>query len=187
MPDLQQLPDSYRRCRLLVDGYNLMYAIGAIQHGDTRPNALQLGRDRLLSQLSEGLPLEQRRLVWVVFDSEVAPKDLPDHWTRQGMQIAFSRGWISADEMLQAIIAAHHSPKQLVVLSSDHAVQRRAIARGAMAFDSEHWERAVASMVDASASSRVKSPIQDQELRPEHVSEEDRKDWLRRFGFEDGV
>jgi uncharacterized protein len=89
--------------------------------------------------------------------------------------------------MLQAIIAAHHSPKQLVVLSSDHAVQRRAIARGATAFDSEHWERAVASMVDASASSRVESPAQDQELRPEHVSEQDRKEWLRRFGFEDGV
>lgn len=186
MPDLKQLPDSYRRCRLLVDGYNLMYAIGAIQHGDLRPNALQQGRDRLLNQLSQGLPSERRGLVWVVFDSEVAPKDLPDHWTRQGMQVVFSRGWMSADEMLQAIIAVHHSPKQLSVLSSDHAVQRRAIARGAKAFDSEHWEQAVASVVATSTSNRDESPAQDHELRPEHVSDQDRKEWLRRFGFEDG-
>jgi len=184
MPDLQQLPDSYRRCRLLVDGYNLMHAIGAIQHGDTQPKALQRGRDRLIEKIAQRIPSSSRKWIWIVFDSEVAPKNLPDVWQRDGIMVVFSRGWNSADELLQSIIAAHHSPKQLIVISSDHAVQRKALARAAHAWDSDRWIEAIDAMRENGTSIDSSETVRDEDLRPDHISIDDRERWLREFGFE---
>ena len=183
MPDLPPLPDGCKRCRLLVDGYNLMYAVGAIQHGATEPKALQRGREKVIGMISQRMSHELGKRVWIVFDSELAPKDLPDLWLKDGIYVAFSRGWNSGDEMLQAILAGHHSPKQLVVISSDHAVQRKALSRNAQCFDSDHWTEAMDALLGGAATDGANA--MEEELRPDHVSQSERDRWLREFGIED--
>lgn len=183
MPELPPLPDGCKRCRLLVDGYNLMYAVGAIQHGATEPKALQRGRERVIGMIAQRMSHELRKRVWIVFDSELAPKDLPDLWLKDGVYIAFSRGWNSADEMLQAILAEHHSPKQLVVISSDHAVQRKALSRNARCFDSDGWTDAIDALSSGQASKQ--DDEHEDAVRPDNVSPSERDRWLREFGLGD--
>jgi hypothetical protein len=41
--------------------------------------------------------------------------------------------------MIEDLIAAHHAPRSLVVVSSDHRIQRAARRRRAKAVDSDRW------------------------------------------------
>jgi predicted RNA-binding protein with PIN domain len=57
------------------------------------------------------------------------------------MQIVFSRRRTTADELIADLIAAEPAPRELVVVSSDHGVQRAARQRGIESHDSELWCR----------------------------------------------
>jgi predicted RNA-binding protein with PIN domain len=98
------------------------------------------------------------------------------------MNVLFSRHWASADEMLQQILIAHPSPRSVVVLSSDHAVQRKASARGAVWFDQDHWQEAIDTAFESAATTQ--SPVDPTEgFRDRFVSDDERNDWMKRFGF----
>jgi hypothetical protein len=99
------------------------------------------------------------------------------------MEVLFSRGWASADEILQHILTFHPHPKGLVVLSSDHAVQRKAVARKASPFDHDRWEDAI----DAAFGNAMPPPSGGEEpdaiAKNEFLSSEERDAWMKRFGF----
>jgi predicted RNA-binding protein with PIN domain len=179
MPDL---PESVHRCRLLVDGYNLMFGQGWEQSRHRSHPGLQRGRDTLASNLADRIPAELRSSVCIVFDSLDAPAHLPCSMRMRDMHVFFSRQWASADEMLQQILVAHPSPRTVVVISSDHAVQRKASARGAAWFDQDYWPEAIDA---AFASSRMPdSPVDSAEgARDRFLSDEERNEWMKRFGF----
>jgi len=174
------------RCRLLIDGYNLLFAIGLLPSRNANPRALQRARESLITLLASRTPDSKRKGIWWVFDSADAPKDLPGSLQIHGMTVYFSRGWVSADEMLQTIIGQHPSPKAMTVISSDHAVQRKAIARGATVFDSEDWEHAMETWLARGApreSHRENPSMEESKPGDTPVSTDERNEWLRRFGF----
>lgn len=176
------VPETIHRCRLLVDGYNLLFGQGWAQHNQRSHTTLQRGRETLISQLAARTTAEQRRLIWIVFDSLDAPSHLSSTMRMRDMEVLFSREWASADELLQQILVSHSNPKSVVVISSDHSVQRKAIARGATPFDQDQWIEAVQTAFDTSKS-EDQSVNQTGQAKDRVVSDEERDDWLRRFGF----
>jgi hypothetical protein len=96
----------------------------------------------------------------------------------------FSSDYLSADECIQEILQVHSNPKQLVLLSSDHRVQRKGAARRATIQDSEDWKKAVELLTDRALSD--KQPAEEA-LDPfrhnQQLSASDREQWLREFGF----
>jgi predicted RNA-binding protein with PIN domain len=182
-PSDRDLPEEIHRCRLLIDGYNLLFGLGLLQHRRGDHRGLQRARDALVSRIASRVPDSMRELIWIVFDALDGPEHLLAQIKMQGIQVFFSRGWLSADEMLQALIGQHANPKQLIVISSDHAVQRKAQARGATPFDSDVWEQAAQLMIDHYLPSGKRADPETEKDTRDSIPAHERDEWLRKFGF----
>src|SRR5262245_34263773 len=123
---------------LLIDGYNLMYAAPIV--GDVRgPRGFERSRAALIGFVSRAVGDSDRAGTTIVFDAAGAPPGLPSTLDYDGILVRFARGYRDADELLEELIAADHSPRRLTVVSSDHRVQRAAKRRRAEAIDSDVW------------------------------------------------
>jgi len=131
--------------RLLIDGYNLLHAtdlFGVGKHAGT----LQGSREALLAFLAASLSAGERRTTTIVFDAAGAPPGLPSTVHHDHITAKYARNYTDADAMLEDMIEEHKSPRSLLVVSSDHRVQRAARRRGAKYVDSEPWYRELAQM-----------------------------------------
>lgn len=124
--------------RILIDGYNLLHAIGfgniTSPHGKLEP-----ARDELLRFLQASLTEPERAATVIVFDTcrtRGRPNDLTEVG---GMSVEFASGYASADERIVELIREHRTPQQLLVVSSDHHIQKVARQRRAGFVDSEPW------------------------------------------------
>lgn len=123
---------------LLIDGYNLMYGAGIV--GDVRgPRGFERSRAALIGMVSRVVTASERAGTTIVFDAADAPPGLPSTIDYEGITVRFARGYADADELLEELIAADHTPRRLTVVSSDHRVQRAAKRRKAEAVDSDVW------------------------------------------------
>lgn len=123
---------------LFIDGYNLMYGAGIV--GDVRgPRGFERSRAALVGFVSRVVADKDRAGTTIVFDAAGAPPGLPSTIDYEGITVRFARGYRDADELLEELIAADHSPRRLTVVSSDHRVQRAARRRKAEAIDSDVW------------------------------------------------
>ena len=129
---------------LLIDGYNLLHASGVFPPAPASPT-LENARLALLDFLADSLPVKQVERTTVVFDALGAPPGLPRELAHRGLGVRFARRGGSADELLEELIAAEPDPRNLLVVSSDHRVQRAARQRGASFADSESWHRQLLS------------------------------------------
>lgn len=124
--------------RLLIDGYNLLFA-SSVFASSVGPPTLQRTRDALLQFLADRIDAKLLARTIIVFDATQAPPGLPGQLTFAGMQVLFSRRGQEADALLEDLIGAHRAPRELLVVSSDHRVQRAARQRGAKYNDSDQW------------------------------------------------
>lgn len=127
---------------LLIDGYNLLHASGIFPPDDAPPT-LESARLALLKSLAENLPAKQLARTIVAFDAVNAPPGLPREIMDHGVAVRFARRGRTADELLEELIAAEPDPRNLLVVSSDHRVQRAARQCGAKYIDSEVWWREI--------------------------------------------
>lgn len=193
---------------LLIDGYNL---IAPVAPPGRRPRSgrgptpgrrsgryggpagsppnhdwLRQERRRLLNRLARNLDAELAAQTVVVFD---AARPLPQHAARQrvaGLDVRFAVDHAEADDLIEELIAAHHSPKRLSVVSSDHRLQVAAARAGAVAFDSQPW-------LDALLEGRLLLAIpwppagavarQAPRGKGDAVARHDVAQWLRLFGL----
>jgi predicted RNA-binding protein with PIN domain len=124
---------------IIIDAYNLIFQCG-LEGRSRTPATIRRSRIRLINLLAENLSLDQRKRTTVVFDAVQLPAgEKQIEGRRQGMQIKFSVGYPDADSMIEDLIAAHSHPKKLLVVSSDHRIQRAATRRKAKAVDSDVW------------------------------------------------
>ena len=123
---------------LLIDGYNLLHVTG-IFGGGSAAGSFHRSRQALVNFLAASIDGRHRKHAVIVFDAADAPPGLPDTVDHQGLTIRYARGYPDADSLLEELIAAHHAPRRLTVVSSDHRVQRAARRRRAKAVDSEQW------------------------------------------------
>ena len=124
--------------RILIDGYNLLHAIG--YHGDlSEPGVLESARVRMLEKLSQYLTEEERKNSLVIFDAGHRSKDLEHQYVRNSIRVEFAIDHLDADSRILELIRNDNVPKQLLVVSSDHRIQRTAKARHASFLDSDQW------------------------------------------------
>jgi predicted RNA-binding protein with PIN domain len=160
--------------RLLIDGYNLLFA-SSVFASPAGPPTLQRTRDALLRFLADSLDPKLRGRAVVVFDATQAPPGLPHELSFSGMQVLFSRGGQDADALIEDLIAAERAPRELLVVSSDHRVQRAARQRGAKYVDSDQWLRELESRpqpIEGSTGTSRDPPQNSAELQR----------WLEEFG-----
>jgi uncharacterized protein len=123
---------------LLIDGYNLLNVTSIF--GEAGPGtALHRTRLAFLNFLAASFTKRERMGTTIVFDAAGAPPGLPPSIKHEDMTIHFARRHSNADEMIEEMLEDWKSPRSLVVVSSDHRVQRAARHHGAASVDSEIW------------------------------------------------
>ena len=87
------MSDSY-----IIDGYNLIHALGMIQK-QMNPGGLEESRRKLLVFLVDRFGADAAR-VTVVFDAKLAPRGVPRQQTYHGLQVHFAPKNQSADDWI---------------------------------------------------------------------------------------
>ena len=67
------------------------------------------------------------------------PGDCRGALEHRGITVRFAAQYEEADELIEELIRADSAPRRLVVVSSDHRIQRAARRRRAKAVDSDVW------------------------------------------------
>lgn len=163
--------------RYLIDGYNLLYAVGLL-HERAGPAGLQRARARLLGLLHGALG-DQSGDATVVFDSGPNPPNFPREQEFRGVHVRFSQHPHKADDLIAQSILRESTPRRLMVVSDDHEVQRAARRR--------HCP--VSGCIDFMAELnrlRHSPPNPDTSHKPVALSEAELKSWLAEFGDLDG-
>ena len=162
---------------LLIDGYNLLNVTGIFAQAGP---GTELHRTRLalLNFLSASIDQRERKATTIVFDAAGAPPGLPHTIKHDGITVHFAQRHSDADEMIEELLEQHRSPRSLLVVSSDHRVQRAARHVGAGFLDSEEWysERlAICREKRAKAADAAAKPTGD-------LTADELDYWLREFG-----
>ena len=160
--------------RRLIDGYNVMFAIGALG-GRLGPGGLQRARLRFLNDLAARLGGDHARETVVVFDAPATRRLGGESESHHGLTIVFAVGDESADARIEAMIAAHPVPKSLTVVSSDHRIRTAARRRRATALTADDFWEAL------DAGTPPTTPAEPKPERPESMTAEERALWLRAF------
>jgi predicted RNA-binding protein with PIN domain len=168
---------------LLIDGYNLLHVSGIIARG-VGPGGLERSRLALLNFLAESLEPEELPRTTVVFDAQDAPRGLPQLVIHRGITVQFAAQHAEADDLIEELIGTDSAPRRLVVVSSDHRLQRAARRRRAKAVDSDVW---YADLV-RNRRARQRASCRNLPARPAvPLLEEDANYWLRQFGGESAL
>jgi uncharacterized protein len=160
---------------LLIDGYNLLNVTGIFAKAGP---GTELHRNRLalLNFLAASINKRERAQTTIVFDAAGAPPGLPRMIMHEGITVHFSPRHSEADEMIEDLLEKFAAPRSLLVVSSDHRIQRAARQRGADYIDSEEW------YAELSAQRRQgKKSSEDAKPRGKPGPEE-LGHWVREFG-----
>jgi predicted RNA-binding protein with PIN domain len=171
--------------RLLIDGYNLLFAAGfGPRAGGSK--ALEQARHRLLQFLVAHLPPETRCETLLVFDANVVPHGAQPAQTHAGLRVLFAhaRGE-EADDLIERLLRQAPAPKRLTVVSSDLRLRVAAQRRGARSVKSEDWIDEIEQI------QRTRSPTADEKQEPsvegdkgDDVTAPEAAAWLNEFQLE---
>jgi predicted RNA-binding protein with PIN domain len=139
---------------LLIDGYNLLNTSDIFPSGKGA-GTLQAAREALLAFLAQALEPKLRDRTTIVFDAQMAPPGLPRELNWEGISVRFAPRKATADDLLEELIASTADPRHLLVVSSDHRVQRAARQGGAQFIDSEKWYAATIAQRRAAAAEAI--------------------------------
>ncbi len=123
---------------LLIDGYNLLH-VTEIFGGPGAGTELHRTRMALLDYLAAAIDDRERRQTAIVFDAAGAPPGLPSSLVHKNIRVYFARRHSDADELIEELLEKHSAPRSLLVVSSDHRIQRAARHHGASYIDSDKW------------------------------------------------
>ena len=165
---------------LIIDGYNLLHASGIVGRG-IGPGGLERSRLALLNFVAESVDARELPTTTIVFDARQAPPGLPRSLAHRGMTVLFAANYETADELIEELVRADSAPRRLVVVSSDHQVQRAARRRRAKAIASDRW---FVDMVRRRAARQTVVP--PSQLKPTEPASSEVEFWLRQFDDEGG-
>lgn len=155
--------------RLLIDGNNLLHASDVFPTGSDRSTAA--AQRALVVELSRGMSASEAAGCVVVFDGR--PLGNVDAADSAGLKVLHPRKGHEADTLIESLLESAAEPTRLVMVSSDHRLQRAARHVGATAVDSEvYWRewkqrRSAAETVDEKPASPPSEEVQE---------------WLEKFG-----
>lgn len=161
----------------LIDGYNLLFAVGYASKRTPQPQ-LDPSRRRLLDFLADSAPVKANAARFrVVFDAMYGPFPSGPH-SHRGVTVEFAFR-STADDAIEDLLAADPTPAKLVVVTNDlrlHESARRARAKA--------WP--VAEFLDYLDTFTEKARPAHERAAPEKptgpVSDAEAAEWLRAFG-----
>lgn len=178
--------------RLLIDGYNLLFATGAAQPRGSGAE-LARARERMLGQLAQLLDAQQRGTTQIVFDAGSGRRTGENTYAYQGMVVSFASDFTEADDLLEQLIRQHPQPRRLTVISSDQRVQRCARARKANWMTCDEWLMQALDKIDRQPGSAGPTPHTSGDDTDAHsdkpitaaeaLAPADVARWLREFGW----
>jgi predicted RNA-binding protein with PIN domain len=160
--------------RYLIDGYNLLYAMGVI-HGRAGPQGLVKARLRLLGLLQWTFR-EQAPTLTVVFDAAGAPPGAKEQHEIQGLQVRFAIRAQEADDLIEDLIRHDSAPQQLAVVSDDHRIKDAARHRQCQVLGCLDF------LEELSRRRRQQASAPAGEEKSLSTSEEETQCWLKEFG-----
>jgi predicted RNA-binding protein with PIN domain len=165
--------------RILIDGYNLMYAVGLMGRR-FGPDGFRKARLRFLNDLAAALdPLEAHQTT-VVFDAADPPDHVPHEARHKGLTVLFAVDDESADERIEWLITHHSAPKTLTVVSTDHRLRVAATRRRARAVTADDfWAELLARRGRKSAA--PPPPSAEERAREIGLSAAESEFWLDAF------
>jgi uncharacterized protein len=173
----------------LIDGYNLMHAMGAVSGKEAGPEVFRRNRRHFLNVLADSLGLERARETTVVFDANSPPRDFDLETGYKGLTLIFALGDENADARIERLIAQHSAPKSLTVVSTDRRIRRAAARRKARALTADEFlnlierpgsQKTRAGAAEAPPTSRASD--RDLPLSPDEAAY-----WLEEFGDLEGA
>jgi uncharacterized protein len=164
------MPDSY-----LIDGYNLIHALGMIRR-DLPPGGLEESRRRLLAFVAQSFGPDAS--VTIVFDAQHSPGHVSRRQSREGLHVEFAPAGQSADDRIETLIEEAADPPALVVISNDMRLQDAARRRGARSWSHE----ALLDFLDKHHTTVQAGTAQANDEKMEQVSAQEMRRWMLEFG-----
>jgi uncharacterized protein len=164
--------------RTLIDGYNLMHALGLLGKR-LGPDGFRKVRTRFLNDLAAALGVIEAHQTTVVFDARDPPGHLPRETIHKGIEVIFAVDDEDADERIERLIAAHPAAKTLTVVSSDHRIRQAATRRRARSLTADaFWQGLETPRRGPPPPPR---PTAEEEARLHGLSPEEAAEWLETF------
>ena len=157
----------------LIDGYNLMHAVG-LAAGAMPGRRFEQARTRFLNWLADQLG-DRPDPVRVVFDTTRAAGKATEQ-DHRGVRVRFAVGQ-TADDLIEELIAAEPHPDRLAVVSNDTRLQDAARRRGCGVFP---CERFVDWLIEPPKPGVHNSDSPEEKPAPNPTAEETAA-WLRAF------
>jgi uncharacterized protein len=159
--------------RYLIDGYNLMYALGLARRNGGRA-AWDRGRRLLLDWLADQHGPAAGD-VTVVLDAQNARGGQVIEESHRGLRVLRKAGR-AADDMIEDLLKVEPSPETLTVVSNDARVRDAATRRGCVIRRCEEY-------VDAVMDHRQPAtPVADPPEKDERATPAEMAEWLEKFG-----
>jgi predicted RNA-binding protein with PIN domain len=156
----------------LIDGYNLMHAVGLLRQGVPK-GELERARTKFLNWLATTAK-DRSTALRVVFDARSAPRPSPESEYR-GMRILFAFHQ-TADDLIEEILDAETLPARITVVSNDTRIQASGHRRGATVNTCEQF---VDWLIEDSHGSSSPQPLPD---KPEQrATADEMAKWLEAF------
>jgi uncharacterized protein len=161
--------------RYLIDGYNLLHALGLARKNGGRA-AWDRARRDLLDWLADrhGAAVAA---VTVIFDAQNSLGGVVEE-AHRGLRVLRDRGR-TADDMIEDLLRDERSPRTLTVVSNDGRVRDAAVRRGAGVLKCSEYVDRLMSPEPAKPPGGPAHPAAEKET---HSSAEEKAEWLRRFG-----
>lgn len=159
--------------RYLIDGYNLLYALGIV-----RRNGGRASWDRSRRELLDWLADRNEKSasdVTIIFDAQNAFGGLIEERHR-GLRVIRDRGR-TADDLIEDILKQETSPESLTVVSSDGRIRDAAIVRGCPTMRCEDY---VDLLMNPPRGSTEDEPLENE--KPAQASAEETAEWIKAFG-----
>jgi predicted RNA-binding protein with PIN domain len=156
----------------LIDGNNLLHASDVFPSGSDRSTAA--AQRALVEVLRRGLSAAAAAAAVIVFDGR--PLSGLSGQPETGLQVLHPRKGEEADTLIESLLEVVAEPTRLVVVSSDHRLQRAARRIGATAVDSEVYWR------EWKARQRLSSDVVAEDEKPGTPPSEEVQEWLDWFG-----
>ena len=103
------------------------------------PGQFEAWRNRFLQYLSKNLTSREHERTTVVFDAPAGGRNTLNPVVSHGLQVIYAQTEMDADDVLEELIAKHSAPRQILLVSSDHRLQKAARRRRGKFIDSEDF------------------------------------------------
>src|SRR5262249_54502768 len=160
--------------RYLIDGYNLLFALGLLTK-QARREAVEPARLRLLDFLHERFG-DAAAQVAVVFDAARAPRHTPAEEYHRGVHVYYALA-DEADDLIEELIRREPAPEGLTVISDDRRLRESARRGGCGALRCLDFVERIAF-----PTAPPPLPTGEGTAKPELPSPRETEEWLREFG-----